>query len=132
MKNFVAILLSTLILTQGAGLGVGDILLFGRLLEHAQCHSENYGDDFLTFLAEHYGPLYSEHKDAHGEDDSHHKHLPFHHDQCHHSIAEVIVYSYEFPIERAYLPIISDSNFFYLDLHSSFEKTPLFQPPKIA
>lgn len=121
-----------LIFTQGAGLGLGDILLVGSLLEHAKYHSETYDDDFLTFLAEHYGSKHADHNTVHDHQDPHHKHLPFQHEHCNHSIAEVIVIAYEFPLAKPVFLKVPETNFYYLDLFSSFEEAPLFQPPRSA
>lgn len=132
MKKIFAITFSFLIFIQGAGLGVGDILLFGRLLEHAQCHSETYGDDFFTFLSKHYGSYPHDHENAHEQEDSKHKELPFQHEHCSHSIAEVVVIGYEGLLPKPNIPPAKEVNFFYLDIFSSFEKEPLFQPPRVA
>ncbi|MGE5943410.1 MAG: hypothetical protein ACM31G_03620, partial [Flavobacteriales bacterium] len=51
-------------------------------IEHAHYHKDTYGDNFVTFLSEHYGDLKSSHESKHKE----HKDLPFkdhHHMLCH-------------------------------------------------
>ncbi|MDX1783225.1 MAG: hypothetical protein R3361_03620, partial [Aequorivita vladivostokensis] len=84
MKTILAISLSFLVLVQSAGLGVNDILLLGRFVEHAEYHSENYGDDFFNFVEKHYGSLKMEHQKNHNEEDEEHEELPFQHISCHH------------------------------------------------
>lgn len=131
VKKFLSIILTCLILFQGAGFGMEDMLLFGRLVEHAQYHSENYGDDFLTFLNKHYGELQSDHSEP-AADHSEHEELPFQHQSCNHSIAEVILISYEFPLEKPVNAASCETNFFYKNLYDSLETAPVFQPPKMA
>lgn len=131
MKKFCSILLTCLILFQGAGFGVEDIFLLGRLMEHAQCHSDEYGDDFFTFLNKHYGELQTEHFESE-TDHSEHGKLPFQHHNCNHSIAEVVLLDYEFPLEKPMVQPYFEPNFFYKNLYDSLENTSIFQPPKTA
>ena len=134
MKNLISILLSIVIFCQGAGLEMNDIFLLGRFIEHAEYHSENYGDDFFTFFKKHYGYLIDQYNELEKENKHEHDHgdLPFQHNGCNHSIAEVIVLGYEFPLKKMEVSIRSDQGFFYKNLYSSLEKISIFQPPKIA
>lgn len=133
MRKIVALILTFILLFQGAGLGMEDVLLFGRLAEHAQYHSENYGDDFFTFFNKHYGNQRAEHaKNASGEH-SDHEELPFQHHACNHSIAEVILTSYEFPLKKIVLTVRStEQHFYYQNLYASLDRAAIFQPPRLA
>lgn len=131
VRKVFSIILTSLILFQGAGFGMEDMLLLGKLAEHARYHSENYGDDFLTFFNKHYGNLRTEHSDDSHEKSEHEK-LPFQHHSCNHAIAEVILTEYECPVEKPIGTVFSKPNFFYKNLYNSLEKVSIFQPPKFA
>lgn len=128
----VAIALSFLVFFQSAGLGMNDLFLLGRLMEHAEYHSENYGDDFFTFFEKHYGALKAEHQKDHKEERQEHEELPFQHISCHHVLTEVVLAPFEINLQPSYLPVQKPHRFFYQNLYSSLEKTSLFQPPKSA
>ncbi|MEM0517254.1 hypothetical protein [Aequorivita flava] len=132
MKTIIAISLSFLVLFQSVGIGVNDILLLGHFMEHAEYHSENYGDDFLTFFEKHYGSLKSEHEKNHKEEKQEHEELPFQHASCHHLSTDVVVFPYEISILRGEIPLNHSHTFYYLNLYSSLERVSIFQPPKSA
>lgn len=108
-----------------------DVMLLGRLMEHAQCHSKEYGDDFFTFLNKHYGELKSDHAEYEKHHSDHEK-LPFQHQSCNHSITEVILTDSEFPLRKPMIITYSEPNFFYKNLYDSLENATVFQPPKMA
>ena len=132
MKSVVAIALSFLVFIQSAGLGMNDLLLLGRLVDHAQYHSENYGDDFFTFFEKHYGVLKADHQKNHKEEQQEHEELPFQHLSCHHLLTDVVIMPFDFDLKRVEVAIQKQHRFFYQNLYSSLEKTSLFQPPKFA
>tara|TARA_R110000751_G_scaffold161355_3_gene267034 strand:- start:30078 stop:30476 length:399 start_codon:yes stop_codon:yes gene_type:complete len=132
VKTILAISLSFLVLFQSAGLGVNDILLLGRFVEHAEYHSENYGDDFLTFFEKHYGSLKTEHQQNHNEEQQEHEELPFQHISCHHALTDVVLLPYEIPRLKDEIPVRHSHTFYYQNLYSSLEKVSIFQPPKFA
>ncbi len=109
-----------------------DIFLFGRFVEHAEYHSENYGDDFFTFFEKHYGTLKIEHQKNHNEDEQEHQELPFQHTSCNHLVAEVILTAFEIPLLKPVISSQTASNFHYQNLYSSLEKSSIFQPPKFT
>ena len=132
MKILVAISLSFLVFFQSVGLGISDIFMLTDLVEHANFHSEEYGDDFFTFFEKHYGDLKAEHQKIHQDEKSQHDKLPFQHNNCNHLLAEVIVIDYEFPLEKPAISSTSIPHFFYQDLYSYLERTSIFQPPQFA
>lgn len=109
-----------------------DIFLLERFMEHADYHSENYGDDFFTFFKKHYGSLKAEHQKNHNEDKQEHEELPFQHISCHHAMTDVVLVPYEVPILKAEVYIHHSHTFYYQNLYSSLEKVSIFQPPKFA
>ena len=102
------------------------------LVEHAQFHSDEYGDDFLVFFEKHYGELKTEHQKSHQEEKSQHEKLPFQHNSCNHLLVEVIVIGYEFPLEKSVVSYPANLHFYYQDLYFFLERASIFQPPKIA
>jgi len=132
LKTIVAISLSFLVFIQSAGLSISDIFLLNDLIEHAEYHSEEYGDDFFTFFEKHYGDLKAEHENSQKGEKSSHEKLPFQHNNCNHLVAEVIVVGYEFMLEKTVISYNANPHFYYQDLYSFLERTSVFQPPKIA
>ena len=132
MKTILAISLSFLVFFQSAGLGVADILMLDKLVEHAQYHSENYGDDFFTFFEKHYGVLKSQHQKNDKEENHAHDKLPFQHTSCNHLVTEVILAAFEIPVLKPAISTKGTSNFHYQNLYSSLEKSAIFQPPQFA
>lgn len=132
MKSFVAISLSILVFFQSLGFGITDVLLLNNLVEHAQYHSEEFGDDFYTFFEKHYGDLKAEHQKTQQEEKSQHEKLPFQHNHCNHLLADVIFTGFEFPLQKSIVCNTVDPHFFYQDLYSFLERAYIFQPPKIA
>ena len=132
MKTVFAFTLSTLIFFQTIGIGIGDIMLFGSLIEHAQYHSENYGDNFSDFMAKHYGAQKEEHKNNQSEEEQDHKKLPFQHTSCHHILTDGVLISFEIDIAETEIIPQNRSVFYYQNLYSSLEKRSVFQPPQHA
>lgn len=132
MSKLIAIALSSIILIQSLNFGVDDIAQLDDLIEHAQFHKKEHGDNFLVFLSKHYGELKAEHDKEHHEEKEEHEKLPF---QCQ-GHASIIIASLpqnsgtnfnEFEILNSL-----ESSFYYLNLYASLHETELLQPPKHA
>ncbi|HLV91627.1 MAG TPA: hypothetical protein VKX34_00780 [Aequorivita sp.] len=132
MNILISISLSLLVFFQSIGFGVADIFMMSDLVEHAKYHSEEYGDDFLTFFEKHYGELRAEHQQNQKEEKSQHEKLPFQHNSCNHLMAEVIVIGYEFPLKKSVVTSTVNQHFYYQDLYSFLERASIFQPPQFA
>jgi hypothetical protein len=132
MKTLFAISFSLLIVFQSVGLGMQDIFLLGRFVEHAEYHAENYGDDFFTFFEKHYGALKADHQKNHKEEEKEHEELPFQHISCHHVLTDVVLEPFEIPIIRDEINSFPSHTFYYQNFYSSLEKFCIFQPPKFA
>jgi len=129
MTKLVAILFSSLILFQSLNIGAEDISKLSVLLEHAEYHQEAYGDSFLEFLSEHYGNTTL----VHGEDHNEHEDLPFKHNHqtCVHSNVSFTFQTLVFNIGHQQFTEIP-LNFFYKESTSLFEKSSVFQPPRLT
>ncbi|WP_178986696.1 hypothetical protein [Winogradskyella helgolandensis] len=129
MSKLIAFTYSLLILFQSFNIGLEDLSKFSALLEHADYHKEMYGDNFVQFLAEHYGDAKADHDNEHKE----HKDLPFKgaHHFCSHIITPFIntTITYDFT-QQDFIKI--PFNFHYTESHTNFEKSSVFQPPKHA
>jgi hypothetical protein len=109
-----------------------DVFMLGRLVQHAEYHSENYGDDFFTFIEKHYGSQKAEHQKNHKEEKQEHEELPFQHISCHHISTDVVLIPFEMPILKAEINTLQSHSFRYQNLYASLEKFSIFQPPKFA
>jgi len=131
MVKLVSIATSCLVLFQSFNICIGDIINLDGLIEHAQFHSEEYGDGFFIFISKHYGELKSEHTKKHQEEEKDHEELPFQQQTNTTVLSEFVLNEVldtsdlEFMVHRA-------TNYFYQDSYSSFEEDGPFQPPRQA
>lgn len=132
MAKFFSILLSFLVLFQSFNLDLSDLAHIDELIEHAQFHSDKYGDNFLVFISKHYGDLEKEHKADHQEEKEDHEELPFTHHCCSHVFTALVLNKTQLPELKTGPVADYTANFYYLDNYSSFEKFDIFQPPKQA
>ena len=110
-----------------------DILQLDELLEHAQFHKQEYGDNFLVFLSKHYGELKLDHSKNHQDEQSDHEQLPF---QCQGHSSILIAYL-QFNSSSLFngiegLNLTPETNFHYLNLYASLHEEELLQPPRRA
>lgn len=130
MMRIAAILLSTLILVQSFNVHFNDIFELDELIEHAQFHAEEYGDNFLVFISKHYGELKAEHNKNHQEEKEEHERLPFQQQS-----QSIVLYAFATNELQKNLPEIifessQDSNFFYQASYYSLNPEGPFQPPR--
>ncbi len=81
MLKLISIALSSLILLQSLGLSARDMAQIDDFIEHANFHSEAYGDNVFVFISKHYGELKASHEREHREEHGEHEQLPFHQSQ---------------------------------------------------
>jgi hypothetical protein len=131
MSKLIAILLSWIIMLQSMNLNLVDVLNINELIEHAQEHKEEFGDNFFQFLAKHYGAD----KAQHAHHDSHktsHDNLPFQH-TCHLSLVFVIdLNTTYFSDLKEFSTTGQSANFYYKSPSSNLFVSGIFQPPRIA
>lgn len=130
MIKLVSIVTALLILGQSFNIHLDDIVEIDVLIEHAQFHAEEYGDNFFVFISKHYGELKSEHNQKHQEENEDHEQLPFQH-QCQTALhsAFVLNQSPDYPLEID-LVVHLDSNYFYQASYHSLFQEGVFQPPQ--
>lgn len=133
MSKLASIALSFLILTQSFNMDLGDLAHIDDLLEHAELHSEKYGDNLLVFISKHYGELQGEHNHDQQDEKKEHEELPFTHHCCSHAFTAFVLNRFE-TLQILKTDPVADSttNFHYLENYSFLEKTDIFQPPQQA
>lgn len=132
MKILFAIPLSLLVFFQSLGVGISDILALNELVDHANFHSEEYGDDSFSFFEKHYGSLKAEHQESNQEEKPQHEKLPFQHNYSNHSVCDVVKIKLGFSLERPLFTLTSNPHFYYKNLYSYLEKPSVFQPPRLS
>lgn len=132
MKTLIAILLAQIVFFQSVGINISDVLKVSDLVEHVKYHAEEYGDDFATFFEKHYGFLKSEHQESKPHNNSSHEKLPFQHNNCNHLLPEVVVFFYDFMIEKTVIATEAKPDFYYQNPYYFLERVSIFQPPRIA
>lgn len=130
MLKIISIAVSLLLLVQSFNVHIDDIVELDELIEHAQFHAAEYGDNFLVFISKHYGDLKAEHNEKHQEEQGEHEQLPFQH-QCQTALLSAFVLNQAtaYPLDIA-LVVQSNSNYFYQISYHSLTQEGLFQPPR--
>ena len=127
-----SIALSIIILLQSFGLSLSDISQIDEFIEHAQFHSERYGDNVFVFISKHYGELKTEHDKEHQEEKEEHEQLPFNHNNCSH-VSSITAFVLNTITNAFKTPEFSERkahNFIYQAPSSSLHSQGLFQPPR--
>ncbi|MGI9549767.1 MAG: hypothetical protein ACR2MT_01105 [Aurantibacter sp.] len=132
MIKLVSIATSLLILTQSFNIHFDDIVELDELIEHAQFHSQEYGDNFFVFISKHYGELKAEHDQKHQEEREDHDQLPFQH-QCQTASLSAFVLNNmpEYPAGPE-IKVYKSANYFYQASYPSLAQEGLLQPPRAA
>ncbi|MCB0399336.1 MAG: hypothetical protein KDD26_06865 [Winogradskyella sp.] len=132
MSKLIAILLSGFILIQSLQISIDDIMQLDELIEHAQFHNQEYGDNFFVFLSKHYGELKAEHTEDNHQEQSDHEQLPFQCQGHHVSIVGIVQIPFRPSVDTFDINTASEANFHYLNLYASFNEKELLQPPRHA
>lgn len=130
MLKLTSIAVSILILIQSFNIHFSDLIELDELIEHAQFHSAEYGDNFFVFISKHYGELKAEHNQEHQEEKEQHEQLPFQH-QCQSTSLYAVVLNRLMETSNIVdLGIHSSTNYFYQVSYHSLSQEGLFQPPR--
>ena len=127
MKRIISILLVGLLLIQSSNISMYDIMLVNNLFKHAEFHQKNYGDNFLEFLSEHYG----EKKQVHKDENQEHPKIPFS-DQQNYSDTVITIHITSIYRINGKTSNSTSPNYIYKELVSNFEKSTIFQPPRLT
>ncbi|TBN00224.1 hypothetical protein EYD45_14905 [Hyunsoonleella flava] len=132
MSKLISIVLSGIILIQSFHVIAEDILQLDELLEHAQFHKQEYGDNFFVFLSKHYGELKSDHSENHKEEQGEHEQLPFQYQG--HCTLIIAFLQDNSPNNFTNIEFLKspETNFHYFNLYASLHEEALLQPPRQA
>ena len=117
---------------QSFGVHYDDIIQLDELVEHAEFHSEQYGDDIVVFLSKHYGELKADHQRDHQEEKKDHEKLPFNHSAPHTCVADIFISTYKSELNEIEFLDFTSSNFYYQAPTSSLHSQGILQPPRIS
>ncbi|TMM58680.1 hypothetical protein FEE95_04420 [Maribacter algarum] len=132
MLKVTSIAVSLLILVQSFNVHIDDIVELDELIEHAQFHAEEHGDNFLVFISKHYGELKAEHSKKHQEEKEEHEQLPFQHQYQTASLYAFVLNQAPANLVEIEFALDQDTNFFYQASYHSLAQEGLFQPPRQA
>lgn len=129
--KLIAFILSSVIFIQSMNIHISDIVNLGELINHAQFHQEEYGDDLFEFFAKHYGELKAEHEKQNPYEHQEHEKLPFH---CDHHTSNHIQLIFSF-VDKALIPtpkffVFRESTSFYVSIYKSPDLNTILQPPR--
>lgn len=130
MNRLFSILLSSVILLQSFGLHVNDLVQIDEFIEHAQFHSEQYGDNVFVFISKHYGELKAAHDEEHQEEREEHEQLPFQHNSQTLTITDFTFNNTVLAMETMLFPAPRTFNFYYKAPSSSLHTDGILQPPR--
>lgn len=132
VNKLFSILVSSLIMLQSFGVHYDDIIQLDELIEHAQFHSDQYGDNMIVFLSKHYGELKGDHQRDHQEEKKDHEKLPFNHSASHTCVADVFISTYKSDLNVIEFSDYKSANFYYQAPTSSLHTQGILQPPRIS
>lgn len=132
MNKLFSILLSFVVLLQSLGMHMDDLVQIDEFIEHAQFHSEQYGDNVLVFISKHYGELKAAHNKEHQEEKQEHEQLPFQHHSHTISVMDFALNATFF--EHTIVDVFEHRtfNFHYQAPFSSLHSEGILQPPRHA
>ncbi|WP_419211460.1 hypothetical protein ACNR9Q_12000 [Maribacter sp. X9] len=132
MNKLFSILLSFVILLQSLGIHYDDLVQLDELIEHAQFHNEQYGDDVIVFLSKHYGELKADHQKQHQEEKEDHEKLPFNH-HCHiTSVTAFVPNTFNSELKQWEDLDYKTPIFHYQAPSSSLHSEGILQPPRLS
>lgn len=132
LSKLFSISFSFIILIQGFGISLGEITQIDEFIEHAQFHSEQYGDNVFVFISKHYGELKTDHDREHQEEKEDHKQLPFQHQSHISSITAFVLNTQKEEFKTPEFSEFHTHNFYYQAPSSSLHLKGLFQPPRLS
>ena len=132
VNKLFSILLSSLIMLQSFGVHYDDIIQLDELIEHAEFHKAQYGDNMIVFLSKHYGDLKLEHQRDHQEEKKDHEKLPFNHSSSITSVANMVINPFKTELNQFEIVDFKVLNFHYQAPTSSIHTEGILQPPRIS
>lgn len=117
---------------QSFGINLNDLSQIDELIEHAQFHNEQYGDNVIVFISKHYGELKADHDREHQDEKEEHEKLPFNHNNCSHtsSITAFVLDADKDDFKAFEFLEFKEHTFFYQAPSSSLHSEGILQPPR--
>lgn len=131
MNKIIIIALSWIIMLQSMHVNFVDILNINDLIEHAQEHKEEFGDNFFQFLAKHYGSEKAQHAN-HDDHKTSHDNLPFQHNFQLSLVFVLDLNTNYFSDLKEFNTTNQPTVFFYKSPSSNLFVSGIFQPPRLA
>ncbi|WP_238934580.1 hypothetical protein [Aurantibacter crassamenti] len=122
--------MSFVFLFQTIGITASDMVQIDEFIEHAQFHSEQYGDNVIVFVSKHYGELKADHDKEHQEEKEKHEQLPFQQHSHVSSLTAFVLNSNKEDFNTSEFSEFKTHTFFYQEPSSSIHSEGLFQPPR--
>lgn len=132
MNKLFSILLTSVILLQSFGMHIDDLVQIDEFVEHAQFHSQEYGDNVLVFISKHYGELKAAHNKEHQEEKQDHEKLPFQHHSHTMSVMDFTMNTAVPDLNNIHFLEYRTFNFHYQAAFSSPDSEGILQPPRQA
>lgn len=130
MVKLISVVLSSLIFIQSFQIDLGDLVQLDELIEHAQFHNAEYGDNLLVFLSKHYGDSKAEHSERHQEEQEDHEQLPFQQNPLIAGLSVFVLEDTKVEINKELIVDQGKTTFFYhIQDYESF-KSSILQPPQ--
>lgn len=130
MQIILARSLAILMLFQSFGIAAPDVAQIDDLIEHAQFHKQQYGDNLLVFLSKHYGELKAEHSEKHKQEPEDHKELPFQQQTQSITVTNFLLARYSTQIANPNISVYRIDGFYYQPLTTTLFANDLLQPPR--
>lgn len=127
-----SIILAFIFIFQSVGLKPSDLIQLDELIEHAQFHNKEYGDNLFVFISKHYGSLKADHNKAHQEEKNDHEQLPFQYNMHINNIVFLALVTSQKP-QIVTLDFLDSKPhiFFYQESFSSMYYNSILQPPRL-
>lgn len=132
VSKLASIFISLVILLQSLGIHYNDIVQFDDLLQHAEFHSKQYGDNIIVFLSKHYGELKAEHQRDHQEEEKDHEKLPFNDHSHITSVTAFVIDSFTTELDQIEVLDFKTPVFHYQAPSSSVHSEGILQPPRFS
>jgi hypothetical protein len=132
VNKLVSIFISSVFLLQSFGIHYDDIVQLDEFIEHAQFHSDQYGDNLIVFLSKHYGELKADHQREHQEEKKDHEQLPFNHSSSITSVTAFVINTFKTELIQLEIVDYKTSNFHYQAPSSSLHSEGILQPPRTS
>lgn len=130
--KLISISLSLFILIHSFGISLSDVSQIDEFVEHAQFHSERYGDNVFVFISKHYGELKAAHDKEQQEGNEDHENLPFKHQSHISCLTDFAIHQQKVSLRAPEFLQFKVHTFHYQAPSSSVYLEGILQPPRLS